>query len=458
MAKDYENNNLEVEDMDLTLDEVEGVNDFEEENASTQNQDNPSALLDQNADGESVADEDETVPEESIMQDANDSDISEDEPADEQLVEDDEDENFDSILIEKRSKNMDVVFKSPKSEYEERLEVDHTIETEEKESSPSKTISTVDMTGYETEEGTRIKEYNDLVELRITQKPTKGKIARLPAYEGPRGNYLGVNALIYYGKSNYNVLIPIEEFTERSFKKPEYDSFKSEMVEPHLLAKAYIRQHMFVDIKYCITSVHREKDQNGKDIVIAMGSRVRAMRRDERNYYFNAPPARRIENGDVVYGTIVACYPSRLIVDVGGKEVEIPKTEVDWVPHVNLNEEAEYAPGSIIKVVVTSLEKNMETQRVESITCSAKLTKPDPRIENCRKFNVKDEVAGVCVQNYPTGSLISLNDQEMTCFVVFSTQFGRPENGQSVIVIIDDVDLVRNRLTGHIRSKLPIRK
>ena len=293
----------------------------------------------------------------------------------------------------------------------------------------------------------RAKETLDIQEARYTHKPLDIIITRAEEDQGTGADILGIFAVGHYGESNIKFKIPAESFIPDIPEKPIPRFHGSrDMQTPYQYSKRYIDRHMGGTYRIMVEDILMD---NG-EISCVYGSRITAMEQDMKRGFFPKRASDAITADVITQARIVEVHRRTLVVEISGVEAPILWDQVAWTIQPDLRQI--YKVGQPIEVAVTDLQTN--NGKIESITLSKKLTEEDPRIQNIREYSNGDAVTGVVVHTIPSGVIVSLENGKMSCLCSFSQNFSRPEIGQDVIVVIDNIDGEKLRMYGHVKTKI----
>ncbi|MDO4288318.1 MAG: S1 RNA-binding domain-containing protein [Eubacterium sp.] len=317
---------------------------------------------------------------------------------------------------------------------------------------PGKRIAAIDASDIETEERVRQREFIDLRELESSGRVTEGRVYSLFTMEDTQADILGVFAQLQYGRSRFQVRIAAEDFCPW-LKTPGKNQLMKNGETPRQFARRYIRNHISATIHYCVKQI---VPGDGGEMVI-YASRLEAMGRLARQYYFNPDPQGCIQVGDEVLGRIVSTHTHSLMVEVAGVETYIEAGEVSWGYHLDYRREEKYQVGQKLWVKVLELERNERDKRVTHLRVSGRQAQINPKISEIENFRVDGEYPATVVRHLETGSIVAFEDSEMDGFVTFSTQFERPAVGQRVLVRLLRVDRKHLKLYGFVTTKMGMR-
>ena len=155
-----------------------------------------------------------------------------------------------------------------------------------------------------------------LISAIHTQRIFTDKVAAVE--EIRMGDHTDVAAIVLLGKS-FKVIIPYDELFKVSPVRPEeYNNLEHSIDRFNFMRqkRRYIQRMIGGQIPFCLTAY----EQDGDDMVL-LGSRVRAMEIQSRNYFAGDRPRYKI--GDVVSAKITAVNNSSIVVLVGGVDVVI---------------------------------------------------------------------------------------------------------------------------------------
>ena len=312
-----------------------------------------------------------------------------------------------------------------------------------------KRVAAIDASDMETAEDIRKREFIDLRELERSGRITEGKVHSLFTMEDTQADILGIFAQLQYGGSRFQVRIAAEDFCPWLGRDDKNHLMKNGET-PRQFARRYIRNHIPATIHYCVTQV--VKDNFGETVVYA--SRLEAMARIAKQYYFNPDPQICIQTGDEVLGRIVSTHTHSLMVEVAGVESYIEAGEVSWGYHLDYRREEKYQVGQKIWVKVLVLERDVQNRQVTQLRVSGRQAQVNPKIREIENFRVDGEYPATVVRHLETGSIVAFDDSEMDGFVTFSTQFERPAEGQRVLVRLLRVDRKHLKLYGFVTTKM----
>ena len=155
-----------------------------------------------------------------------------------------------------------------------------------------------------------------LISAIHTQRIFTDKVAAVE--EIRLGDHTDVAAIVILGKS-FKVIIPYDElFKESPVRPEEFNNLEHSIDRFNFMRqkRRYIQRMIGGQSPLCLTAY----EQDGDDMVL-LGSRVRAMEIQSRNYFGGTRP--RYKVGDVVSAKITAVNNSSIVVLVGGVDVVI---------------------------------------------------------------------------------------------------------------------------------------
>lgn len=312
-----------------------------------------------------------------------------------------------------------------------------------------KRIAVIDDSDLETEESIRQREFIDLKELENSGRMIEGKVHSLFIMEHTQADILGVFAQLQYGRSRFQVRIPAEDFCPWLRQDERYMLMKNGET-PKQFARRYIRNHIPATIHYCIKQIIKEP--GGEVIVYA--SRMEAMNRLVRQYFFNPDSEICIQSGDEVLGRIVSTHTHSLMVEVAGVECIVEAGEVSWGYHLDYRREKKYQVGQKIWLRILDLKRDDVAKTVTHLRVSGRQAQVNPKISEIENYKVDGEYPATVVRHLETGSIVAFDDSEMDGFVTFSTQFERPSVGQRVLVRLLRIDRKNLKLYGFVTTKM----
>lgn len=197
-----------------------------------------------------------------------------------------------------------------------------------------------------------------LISAIHTQRIFTDKVAAVE--EIHLGDHTDVAAIVLLGKS-FKVIIPYEELFKVSPVRPEeYNNLEHSIDRFNFMRqkRRYIQRMIGGQIPFCLTAY----EQDGDDMVL-LGSRVRAMEIQSRNYFGGTHP--RYKVGDVVSAKITAVNNSSIVVLVGGVDVVIRQRRLTRRFYLDLHDG--YKVDQDLLAVLTDVQTD-EKGTVTSIT------------------------------------------------------------------------------------------
>lgn len=172
--------------------------------------------------------------------------------------------------------------------------------------------------------------------------------------------YTDVAAIVMLGKS-FKVIIPYNELFKVSPVNPvEYNNLERSIDRFNFMRqkRRFIQRMIGGQIPFCLTAY----EQDGDDMVL-LGSRVRAMELQSRNFFGGNRP--RYKVGDVVSAKITAVNNSSIVVLIGGMDVVIRQRQLTRRFYLDLHDG--YRVNQDLLAVLTDVQTD-DKGNVSSIT------------------------------------------------------------------------------------------
>ena len=234
-------------------------------------------------------------------------------------------------------------------------------------------------------------------------------------------------AVLYHG--DYKVIIPESEMVESS----EGTTLDGDAI--HFM----VTKRMGAEIDYIVKGIDEEAR-------IAVASRVEAMRKKRRRYYFasDRDGKPRIRPGIYAEARVVAVIRSGAFVDLFGVETFIPLHDLSyqrWADATVYLQSGQRVLTKIMEVEVTG------RNRVR-VVASVKETTADPYKQALRRYTVGNRYVGTVSMVDTNGVFVALNGG-VDCLCSYPRR-GRPPRGARVTVKILGVNWNTNRIWGAI--------
>lgn len=266
---------------------------------------------------------------------------------------------------------------------------------------------------------------------RASRKPIEVNISSV---ENNSGSEMPVAACMY---GAYKILVP---FNEMNIALSASRDAETEMIR----ARKVLLSMVGASIDIIIRGIDFENH-------IAAGSRRQAMYHKQRTI-LNATDQRgnfRVYEGLNCEARVVAVVPQMARLELFGIEVRLPATEYKWeyVPDLS----TELFPGDRIVVRITRMDRDEQGQ-ITAVRVSHRATIANVQCENAKRIKANSRCGGV-IENFAKGVyFVKLHDIDVVvgCVVSQNYTFTSPRRGDTVMVLIRDVDEETGRINGSI--------
>jgi len=272
------------------------------------------------------------------------------------------------------------------------------------------------------------KHNNDLLDLVESLKSKKILSGTIQGVERSADNPDLSYAVIYHG--DFKVIIPAEQMVD-----PPAD-FRDR--SPGDVMHYMITKRLGAEIDYIVKGV----DKTG----IAAASRLEAMARKRKDYYFGADRDGNnlLHEGINAEARVVSVIRAGIFVDLFGLEVYIPLRELSYQRGVDAA--LQFQPGQRVLVKILTIDRaNRDNIQV---TASVKQATENPYEKALRKYVAGSRYVGTVSMVDTNGVFVSL-DGGVDCLCSYPKR-GRPPRGSRVTVRIIGINTESNRIWGAI--------
>lgn len=283
-----------------------------------------------------------------------------------------------------------------------------------------------DVRSVETDEDKMRNDLLDLVESMKSKKVLTGTIQGVErSEENPDLSF----AVVYHG--DFKVIIPAEEAVE--CPTDLRDRTLADVMH-YLLTK-----RLGAEVDYIVKGAD-------PDTGIAAASRLEAMARKRRAYYFGTDRDGNnlLYEGISAEARIVSVIRAGIFVDMFGVEVYIPLRELSYQRWLDAG--AHFQPGQRVLVKVLSI--NREDRNNIRVAASVKQAGENPYEKALRRYKVDSRYVGTVSMVDTNGVFVSL-DGGIDCLCSYPKR-GRPPRGARVTVRILGMNRETNRIWGAI--------
>lgn len=269
---------------------------------------------------------------------------------------------------------------------------------------------------------------NDLLDLLESQKTGRILTGTIQGVERSDEKSAHSLAVIYHG--DFKILIPAEEAVEPP------DDYKGNI--PEDVMYQMLLKRLGAEVDYIVKGVDAEAG-------IAAASRLEAMRKKRRQYYFsrNRDSNNYIIRPDIcAEARVVSVTRGGIFVDLFGLEVYIPLRELSYQRWLDAS--GHFRPGQ--RILVKVLEVDRKNRDNITVAASVKQAGKNPYEQALKKYSVGNRYVGTVSMVDTTGVFVAL-DEGIDCLCSYPKR-GRPPRGARVTVRVLGINYNTNRIWG----------
>lgn len=295
---------------------------------------------------------------------------------------------------------------------------------------------------YITEGEERKKAFLSLVESQKAGKVLKGTVTGTSIINGR------ISAVLKYGE-HFRVFIPYDFFVlETETDKKFFASSNYTEEEKEKRRRFLVNQRICSEVDFIIRGID---EANG----IAIGDRLSAMSRIEKNWYYNVSRRTKdyiIKEGTKLEARIVFSSNVAMTVEVRGREYRLLPEDISYSRIPDVSEE--YPIGTTVPVIFTKVERNGENGEECVTKVSVKEVNHDPRKKYIQMYQIGGLVSAMVTGIDENGIFTRIEDSngkmDILCNFSDNTHANLPKIGSTVLVKITNKDTKKLYLYGRV--------